>query len=857
MPPAGGQTALPISRSRYGEHPREEDITEALYAVDTNKEELAWRSVAVAPVPSSELPLLDRLSTSAKEFGERARTFTTTHVGDPAAKFIRHRTSRNFSHWLLDMNRWRIVIFAVFLVACVAPSLATAIVGYQQYVQLKNLGNDGLAHFKAIQDLANSAVPSIDPLATATPAPDGTPTTTTTAPGATLQDKAKAILTPTILAEVATHCAAARADFTQITQVISGGSGVIGIALYSPFRGKVEATAQLATVAIDVTDLCTELVPIVENLAPIFDGSSIFSPDGGAIFTSDTFSTLTQVITTIRDKMNVIASHISAINPNDLPLNDKQKQQFAQAQRQVPKAANILTGLVPSMPMLKWVMGLDEQRNFLIQTMDRGELRPSGGFNGSYGVLSIDGGRLKKISLTDVGNLDFVDSVFRGDLPPTQYQSWWPQPDWGLRDANLSGDFPTSAEYAIERFRKEGLQNVDGAISFSPLAIEHLLSPDILGSLQVPCYDKVVTKDNLEDVLHYYQLGGGTAIPNCVVDKQDTSDRKQFTAALAQELQARMRTASPDTIFRAAESLHSDMLNKDVEIYFTDPEAEAQLQVNGLGATMVRDNSSDATTIIQANVGANKGSTYVKTDFNETITLDNNGGATHKLVMTLDYEPGNKDVYGWQTMRDYIRVYVPSQAQYIKGSGRGFDQGLARPDGFLCFFSPSNHCTPDEAPICKATVDNPDGLYLPGMIPPSNVDKMGSGPYTGESLDSGGELGSTGYGTMYDIGEPTQIAMSGFTPPKGQKAIKSDEPDRSMMGGLVVIPPGCKATVVLQWYVPNIVSSSQPYSFTFQRQSGTFPNVTVNVTPAADLGLKSLHAVVNGMFRDQQWTLQR
>lgn len=50
-----------------------------------------------------------------------------------------------------------------------------------------------------------------------------------------------------------------------------------------------------------------------------------------------------------------------------------------------------------------------------------------------------------------------------------------------------------------------------------------------------------------------------------------------------------------------------------------------------------------------------------------------------------------------------------------------------------------------------------------------------------------------------------------------------------MFGGYVVIPKNCTMTVTLSWYVPPM--DAHPYSLLVQRQSGTYPDLTLTVQP--------------------------
>src|SRR5260370_16844817 len=73
---------------------------------------------------------------------------------------------------------------------------------------------------------------------------------------------------------------------------------------------------------------------------------------------------------------------------------------------------------------------------------------------------------------------------------------------WGLRDSNLSGDYPTTARLSTQVFQEEGGGPVDGDISLTPTVIAHVLN--VIGPIKVPQYNEIITPQNLEDKLHYY-----------------------------------------------------------------------------------------------------------------------------------------------------------------------------------------------------------------------------------------------------------------------------------------------------------------------------------------------------------------
>src|SRR6185437_12927150 len=83
--------------------------------------------------------------------------------------------------------------------------------------------------------------------------------------------------------------------------------------------------------------------------------------------------------------------------------------------------------------------------------------------------------------------------------------------------------------------------------------------------------------------------------------------------------------------------LHS-FKTKDIQVYVNNTQAEDLIGKYGSTAAIDRSNSHDGLYIVQANLSASKASQYVTTTIQDTVNLDQQGGATHHLQMTLDYE---------------------------------------------------------------------------------------------------------------------------------------------------------------------------------------------------------------------------
>src|SRR5437764_5776739 len=207
---------------------------------------------------------------------------------------------------------------------------------------------------------------------------------------------------------------------------------------------------------------------------------------------------------------------------------------------------------------------------FLIQSMDSGELRPGGGCTGQYGIVQIQDGRITPPSLTDVTLLDYAgNGTAIGRMAPNGY-SWMNFGNWGIRDSNLSGDFPTTARMTMQLFQDEGGGPVDGDIAFTPTLIGHII--DVTGPIKVPEYNETITSKNLEERLHYYQQDfSAIAREKQISGNYSNADRKAFTSTMGHLLLDRVRHATIKQLIAIVKGAIKDIQSRDLEIYFPIP----------------------------------------------------------------------------------------------------------------------------------------------------------------------------------------------------------------------------------------------------------------------------------------------
>jgi hypothetical protein len=283
-----------------------------------------------------------------------------------------------------------------------------------------------------------------------------------------------------------------------------------------------------------------------------------------------------------------------------------------------------------------------------------------------------------------------------------------------------------------------------------------------------------------------------------------------------------------------------DIQSRDLEIYFTNPLAEGWLVQQGYSGAMDTFSSHDGFMVVQSNISISKASQYVHTTYQDNIALDAQGGATHNLTITLDYQQTGP-VYGYDTYADYIRVYAPADAQFL--GGNGFDSGkcLTPPNATGGMGTTTTGSTGSK---CCTT----------GVKSTGNPQQTGTGTGTGSSGSSKlcAQFNTSFPDSSRNCPSGNYSLGHGFVPGKGvmdwpvdgvgpPTELSSDLPGRAMWGGLTVTPKNCISTISLQWYVPNVVKNvhgQSPYAILVQKQGGYVPTVQITIDTSAIKGLQ-------------------
>ncbi len=619
--------------------------------VDTGHSSSAARgSASSASDPTDTLPALPLASHSSENRGllegptqlmasrtENESTVTIPRITPPPmppSAREPHRDQRKQRH--VRPAYW--IVSGLVLLSLLALAGAGAADAYARYSHMRTVAADGIHHLRAIQALMPSS--------------------------AGLQS----LLNRDTLRTAQTELTAAERDFAQLRVDLTNPGGSLAIAAHVPgIGGTISSTSDLVSAADEACQAGLDVVAIGQSLDAVLQGGFFATAPlatGAPQFDALTLQRLQTTYDDAVKHLGAAASYAGAANVSALPASLVSPKEQAQIKALVAGWPTLRSKLqqaddwLAAAPVL---FGATAPEHLLLLLMDRSELRATGGFQGNYAVATVQNGKVQPFSLTDTYFLDWPFLGRHGPMNAPAIYPWWPyQGIFGLRDSNISADFPTTAHLAAQLLRQEGGPAVQGVVAFTPVAIEQLMT--IVGNIDVPEYGEVATPQNLENLIHKYQLGSN----------QPEATRKHFTALLAQHLIARLHGLSSSKLFAIIKLELNNLRTKDIQVYLSDKRAESLIAQAGNDGSVTR-GPGDGVTIIDENVGGSKANQFVSVQYTDAVTLDAQGTATHHLTINYDFHASDvKLLYGTDFYKSYLRVYTPTSSRLTRVDGFDF-----------------------------------------------------------------------------------------------------------------------------------------------------------------------------------------
>lgn len=365
--------------------------------------------------------------------------------------------------------------------------------------------------------------------------------------------------------------------------------------------------------------------------------------------------------------MKRASSHLKSASDNlgkvDVRYIPREMQEKIKlAQNTLPTISTNFEKLAEDYPLIAKMLGSERPQKYLLLFENNSEMRATGGFIGSYGILDIEDGKFKNLSIDGIFNPD--GQLKEKVVPPMPIQKI--SASWSMHDSNWFADFPTSARKIALLYEKTGGPTVDGVIAITPETIKKLLV--ITGPIEMPAYGVTIAADNF--------VAETQNQVESLYDEKENRPKKILSDLAPVLLEKALQPDGADAQDRAAKLIRiiqageESLQEKHILIYHRDEAIESMIEKRGWGGEVIQNAQGDYLSVINSNINGYKTDAVVKEKIKLETEIREDGSIINTVTINRKHSGGNES-YDWynRVNADYMRVYVPKGSKLLEASG--------------------------------------------------------------------------------------------------------------------------------------------------------------------------------------------
>lgn len=296
-------------------------------------------------------------------------------------------------------------------------------------------------------------------------------------------------------------------------------------------------------------------------------------------------------------------------------------------------------------------------RRYLLIFQNPAEIRPTGGFMGSFAMIDIKDGEIVKIDIPAGGSYDLQGQLSEYVAPPTPLLL--SNKRWEFQDANWFPDFAASAEKILWFYRHSRNVTADGVIAINADVLNRMLS--IIGPVADDnrglTLDKTNALSTIQEIVEYGP-------------EKKSNKPKQILSDLAPVFIENFKKIKPQSALPILTNLEEALQQKEIQTYFVDDNTQKTIKEFGWSGEIINTNpDQDYLFVVNTNIQGQKSDARIKQTISHQSVIQPDGTILNSVVITRQHTGNIEEKLYGQTNIDYLRIYVPQGSELVRASG--------------------------------------------------------------------------------------------------------------------------------------------------------------------------------------------
>ncbi|MFB6226229.1 MAG: DUF4012 domain-containing protein [Candidatus Paceibacteria bacterium] len=373
----------------------------------------------------------------------------------------------------------------------------------------------------------------------------------------------------------------------------------------------------------------------------------------------------------LTERLQIIENHLqSAIPQYEQALRslavvskDEVPKKYAEVSQEfkVLFAAMIddMQDLVSLIDTAQMIFGHQSYKKYLVVFQNSNELRPLGGFAGSYAVVEVQKGKVSW-DIPSGGSYDLQGQMNLSLKPPVPLQMV--NSKWEFQDANYFSHLPASAKVMEDMYTEARGSTVDGVITVNSDVLKRVL--DVTGPINLSQFDEPITKEN---VLRKVQKSEEE------VKKNTDKKPKAILSPIAERLMDKIKSGKNTDLLHLAVEAYQALNQKQIQVYMEDDQTQETLRSYGwTGEILPAAPKQDYLHLVHSNLQGQKSNAKIKENLELKTKIKSDGTVINKLIINRKHTADPDDPLYGSTNFSHVQAFVPQGSKLVAAEGFEF-----------------------------------------------------------------------------------------------------------------------------------------------------------------------------------------